>query len=338
MSNSKSVFRKAALSVVAALGLAGVACAQTTDWAAVVEAARAEGEVAIYSAQSQDLLNELGRKFEAEYGVKVIVVRAVETDLWPKVDVEVSSGKGIADIMVGAGVTLLKERGEKGYFVVPQGPAFSDPAFNRDRFLNPTGYYQTGATVLTFNWNTDLLPEGLTDYKDILRPDLKGMIGIPQAKTLGQVDFYRYLTDRYGEEFLVELAALEPQLYAGALPQAQAVVAGEIAVALHALPLESEKAKGAPVDWGLADTPWGTPFFGGILTSAPHPNAAQLLADFMITREGQATLGKLAASVMPGVEGTLMSGDRLRQQDPEVYTADFVKGYVEKWNALFLPK
>lgn len=338
MSDCTSVIRKSALALVAALGLAGAANAQAKDWGAIVEAAKAEGEVTLYSAQSQDLLNELGRKFEDEYGIKVTVVRAVESDLWPKVDVEVSSGKGIADIMVGAGVTLLKDRGEKGFFTAPQGPAFSDPDFNRDRFLNATNYFQTGATVLTFNWNTDLLPEGLKDYKDALRPDLKGMIGIPQAKTLGQVDFYRYLTDRYGEEFLVELAKLEPQLYAGALPLAQAVVAGEIAVALHALPLEGEKAKGAPVDWALADTPWGTPFFGGILTSAPHPNAAQVLADFMVTRAGQETLGRLSASVMPGVEGTLMSGDQLRQQDPAVYTAEFVKDYVEKWNALFLPK
>ena len=40
--------------------------------------------------------------------------------------------------------------------------------------MHDGNYFEVGAAVLTFAWNTDLVPDGLTDYPDLLDPALAG--------------------------------------------------------------------------------------------------------------------------------------------------------------------
>lgn len=328
---------KATLVAGLAFGVTGSALAQDASpkWQAVIDAAKQEGTVTIYSGQGLKQLNDLGARFKAKYGIEVQVVRAVETDLFPKVDVEMQSGNGIADVLVNSSVPVLLEQEQKGYMVPVRGPSFDNPAYNRAKHAPNGTWFQTNATVLTFSWNTDLYPKGLKDYGDILDPELQGKIGIPMAKALGQVDYYLYLTENYGSDFIEKLAALKPHAYVGALPLAQAVASGEIAAALYGEPLIDEKEQGAPVGWGLAPKPWGARFHGMVLKSAPHPNAAQLLADFMVTQEGQEALARKGASVLPDVKGAITTTKDVRDQDLSKLTPEYVKSFQAKWDSLF---
>ena len=54
-------------------------------WQQIVEAAKAEGEVTIYSSNAADALAELGRRFEADYGIRLNVVRDVDANLHQKI-------------------------------------------------------------------------------------------------------------------------------------------------------------------------------------------------------------------------------------------------------------
>jgi iron(III) transport system substrate-binding protein len=80
---------------------------------------------------------------------------------------------------------------------------------------------------------------------------------------------------------------------------------------------------------------WGARFNTSILQTAPHPNAAQVLANFMITEPGQEAIARKAASVLPDVVGTVTTVDKVRVQDLSVLTEDFVAEYQAKWNDLF---
>lgn len=333
-----SLNRRVMVLSAAVLLLSGLspASAQTAAWDKLVEDARKEGGVTIYSSQGLKQLNELGKRFEAKYGIPVQVVRAVETDLWPRIDVEHETGAGIADIMSAAATGPIIERSRKGFAVAPAGPAFDDPVYDKAARVPEGTYFENGAVVLTFSWNTALWPQGLTTYEDILDPALKGKVGVVLARTQSQVDFYLYLTRKYGEEFITRLAAQEPHLYPGVLPIAQAVASGEIAVGLHTESMVDEKAAGAPVESRFLPDPWGARYYGMILKSAPHPNAAQLLANFMITREGQEALSRKAGSVLPDVPGTVAYTKNIAPQDLSKLTQDFVRQYTEKWNALFV--
>src|SRR5437588_28522 len=60
---------------------------------------------------------------------------------------------------------------------------------------------------------------------------------------------------------------------------------------------------------------WGTRFFGTLIKGSPHPNAAQVLADFMVSPAGQAAVAKDESSVVPNVPGALTTNDKVRVQD-----------------------
>lgn len=318
-------------------GAATPAPAEGGDWEAVVEAAAEEGEVTIYSGQGLDQLNELASRFEAEYpDINMEVVRGVESDLAPRVEAENQTGSGIADIFVSASEPWVQAHAEMEWYIEPIGPNFSESEYEAAELLHEGGAFETNAAILTFGWNTERHPDGLEDYPDLLNPDLEGNIGVPEPTAPSFVDFYLYLEEHYGEDFLADLADQEPRIYPSALPMAEALSAGEIAAATFVQVLSDEKEAGAPVDSGLApEEVWGARFFTMILETAPHPNAAQVLADFIITREGQEAIARKNASALPDVPGAVAFIGDVRRQDLEQLTPEAVADFQAEWNSLF---
>ncbi len=224
----------------------------------------------------------------------------------------------------------------RAWFVAPVGPAFDDPAYDKAANLNDTGYFTSTAAILTFGWNTDRYPKGLKDYSDLLDPELAGgKIGVIEPSAPSIVDFWQYLEENYGADFVTKLAAQDPKIYPSSLPMAQALTSGEIAAGSFVQVLSDEKAKGAPVDSGLAAEVWGARFNTSILETAPHPNAAQVLANFMVTEPGQEALARKSAAVLPNITGAVTTVDKVRVQNLDVLTPEFVADYQAKWNSLF---
>jgi iron(III) transport system substrate-binding protein len=149
------------------------------------------------------------------------------------------------------------------------------------------------------------------------------------------VDFYQFLEAQLGPDFLTKLAAQKPKVYPSGLPIAQALTSGEVAATVYAIPLVDEKAQGAPVDWGLPEKVWGARFSTVVLKGASHPNAAQLLADFMISPEGQAALARKSASVLPDTPGAVTTVAKVAPQDLTKLTPDVVTAYTAKWDGMF---
>ncbi|WP_323039005.1 ABC transporter substrate-binding protein [Gemmobacter sp.] len=322
---------------MAAATLAAPAIAQTVspEWQKVIDAAKAEGSVTIYSSQGLKQLNAMAEAFTAKYGIKVEVVRAIDADLIPKVTVEFETGKGIADVVVNSSLITVKDQVGKGYFVPVTGPAFDNPDYKRAERMHDGVVFESNATILTYSWNTELVPDGIKDYDDIFDPQLEGLIGIPRASVSTIVDFYFYLMENYGEDYVEKLAAMKPRVYPSALTMAQALSAGEVGVILFGEPQVDEKAAGAPVESGFAKTIWGARFYATVAKVAPHPNAAQLLANFMVTPEGQSAIARKAASSLPGVTGAVAYMDDVRRPDPAKLTAENVKAFQEKFTRLF---
>jgi iron(III) transport system substrate-binding protein len=325
------------LAVVLGLALPTVAAAQTVtpEWQKVIDAAKKEGSVTIYSGHGLAQLNDLAARFKRQYGINVLVVRGVDADINPKVDIELETGRGIADIYVTTDKARLAMMGQKGYMVPVVGPSFNNPAYKRAENAPNGTYFATSGSVITFGWNTDLLPNGLNDYNDAIKPDLKGLIGIPNAQSPFLVDYWLYLMENFGKDFPERLAGLKPRTYPGALPLQQAVTSGEIAVALYGQPLIDEKESGAPVDWKLNSNPFGATFYGVVLKTTPKPNAAQLLADFMVTESGQEALGRKASSVLPNIKGAVGETGKMRQLNLERVTPETISAFQARWNKLF---
>jgi iron(III) transport system substrate-binding protein len=94
------------------------------------------------------------------------------------------------------------------------------------------------------------------------------------------------------------------------------------------------KAQGAPVNFALPRKgAWNAPWYAMVLRRAPHPNAAQLMASFMVTPEGQAAVNKGYGSVLPRVSGTFSVP--FRKQKLANLTPQKVQAYQAYWNSLF---
>jgi iron(III) transport system substrate-binding protein len=314
------------------------AASDTAAWDAIVAKAKQEGKVTIYSSQGLDVLNDLAAKFKDKYGITLEVVRGIDSELIPKVDAENQTGKNVADVFAFASAQWGVDNAAKGMFVAPAGPAFDDPAYNKASNVSADGtQFVSTAAVFGYAWNTDRYSNGMKGYADALDPALAGgKVGVIDVHTSTVlVDFYQYLEAQMGPDYLTKLAAQKPKIYPSGLPMAQALTSGEIAATVYAGPLVDEKAKGAPVDYGLPDKVWGARFNTVILKAAPHPNAAQVLADFMITKEGQEALARKSASVLPNITGAVTTVDKVAKQDLTKLTPDVVAAYQAKWDAMF---
>lgn len=312
---------------------------ESAEWQKIVAAAEDEGKVTIYSAQATNNLNEFAARFSEKYpDIEIEAIRLTDGESTPKVEIEKQSGQRFADMWVIYSASTVEAKvAEGGWFVEPAGPNFSEEGGYLPEYLHDGGYFEAGAAVLTFGWNTDIYPEGVDDYTDLLDPALGGgkIATIDASVSPSAVDFYYFLEDTYGQDFLEQFGAQEPRLYPSAVPIGEALGSGEVAVAAFTLPLTAQIEAGAPVEFALAEQSWGTRAYASILDGAPHPNAAQVLADFMVSAEGQAAIAKDQSAVRPDVPDTLTTNDRVRVQDLAELTPEKVQAYLVEWDKLF---
>ncbi|MGW4481682.1 ABC transporter substrate-binding protein [Rhodococcus triatomae] len=307
------------------------------EWQQVIEDAKAEGTVTIYSSNTTEQLTELASRFQNEYGIRVDVVRDVDANLHQKIGAELTTGNMVADVVLQATPAWSEQLGSAGNLTAPVGPAVTESEYDAAALLRPGHDFVTNASVGTFAWNTDRLPEGLTGYEDLLDPALAGgKIGTVLPTSAAHIDLYEnYLDEVGGADYMERLAAQKPRIYPGAQPLAQALASGEIAAATFVQDQTKEAEAGAPVASGFDDTVWGGPMYAGILTDAPHPAAAQLLANYLVTPAGQEAISFRAASVLPGIASAVITIDKVAPQDTAAMTPEALEALKTRFNQLF---
>jgi len=279
--------------LIGAAALLASECAYSID-AATIAAAKKEGEVVWYSTQ---IINQLVRPvttaFEKKYGIKVRYIRANATEVAVKILNESHAGNVQSDVFDGTSTVVPLER--EGYVLQWQPEAAQAyPAIYRD----PQGYWvASNIYVNTPGYNTSLIPKGSEPktYRDLLDPKWRGKIawvGLPTAS--GGAGFIgtvlAEMGDKDGMAYLREFAKQKvTNLAVSAREALDQVIAGEYPMALQIFNHHAviSAKKGAPVDWIKMEPATGTLSVISIHKSAPHPNAAKLLVDFIISREGQ---------------------------------------------------
>ena len=243
----------------------------------LVAAATEEGKVTIYSSQGLDALEEMASNFEAKYpGIDVEVVRGIDSDLAPKVEAENQTGQGIADVYVNASLSWVVDHAEQGWFLPVEGPELTGQgAYDAEQYVHDGNYFEVGAAVLTFAWNTELYEAGVTDYPDLLDPALQGQMGVIEPTAPSIVDFYLWLEEtlrrgvrraarRPGAPHLPELAA--HRRGAGRRRDRGHPVL-RAADARAARRPRARRSSSASVRRGA----WGARFFGMVLTLGAEP-------------------------------------------------------------------
>lgn len=278
------------IAVVASL----VAPAAHAADAAMIEAAKKEGEVVWYTTQIiSQLVRPVTAAFEKKYGIKVRSIRANSTELSVKIINESRAGKPQSDVFDGTStvVPLKKE----GYVLKWQpDPAKAYPA----KYKDPEGYWvANNLFFLAPGFNTSLVPRGSEPrtYQALLDPKWRGKMAWSTSPTSsGGPGFIGTVLTEMGEAngmaYLRELAKQKVvNVGAAAREVLDQTIAGEYLVALQIFNHHTviSAKKGAPVDWIKMEPVTGTLSVISVHKDAPHPNAAKLLVEFIISPEGQ---------------------------------------------------
>ncbi len=271
----------------------GVAPTMAAD-ASLVAAAKAEGHLAWYTTQIIDQLSRpVGEAFERVYGVKVDYTRSDANEGARRIMNESAARHVEADVFDGvASPALVKQNLVMDY--VPES-ARRLPA----KYIDRAGHWlATNLYVYTLGVNTDLTPKGREPktFADLLSPQWKGrMAWSGRASTSSAPGFigavFAAMGEDKGQAYLRELARQDiAPVSVSARQLLDQTIAGEYAIAIEILNNHAaiSMGKGAPVIWAPLETSLVAMSVISATREAPHPNAAKLFLDFVMSPQGQA--------------------------------------------------
>lgn len=257
-----------------------------------VEAARKEGEIVWYTTMSLDQSKEFMDRFLKKYPfLKPSVFRSGGGALLNRVVSEGKAGKYLFDVVHGTGeiVLPLMDLGLVGTYASPERKMIADDL--KDTKGHWTSVY-VNSVVLGFNKNLVKRENLPRTYDDLLQARWKGRkISLDDSYTT----FFQGLISSWGKDkavaYLRKFAEQEPVIMRGSTVRAQLAAAGEFPLVIaYANIIQYLAEKGAPIDWlplEPAIISVNTVMLGA---RASHPNAARLLVDFTLSKEGQEKL------------------------------------------------
>jgi iron(III) transport system substrate-binding protein len=289
----------------AALALPGVARAQARGTAPelaayagadrqarLLEGAKKEGPLSIYtSAQGEDL-GALVAGFEKKYGLKTTTWRAGSEKVLQRAVTEARGNRHTVDIVETNGPELESMSREK-VLVAVKSPYLAQLI---PQALRPHGeWVGTRLNVFVQAFNTKLVKkeELPKTWEDLLNPRWKGRLGIEQEDQDWLAGVCAELGEAKGLKLFRDIVAANGiSVRKGHTLLTQLVVSGEIPLALTVYNYKPEqlKAKGAPIDWFHIGTPIARANGVAMAKAAPNPHSAVLFYDYEISEEGQKIL------------------------------------------------
>jgi len=260
----------------------------------VIEAAKKEGTVSLYTSASTGPSNAAAEAFKKKYGINVSVYRAGSADVATRVRTEESAGRPQADALIIEEPALSLVASYLANYDSPER-ASVDASY---RAPNST-LIRMYMSQLAWNTNAVKPADAPKDWQDLLNPKWKGKFGSLDPHVTATTLAWQVMVEKlYGPSFLPAFGANKPKLYASTNAMSQAIVSGEIDMGVtNSFGVIQLKDTGAPIE-GM--TPKNTVLFGGniaVFSKAPHPNAARLFCDFCCSAEGQTVINVAGATI-----------------------------------------
>src|SRR6266550_426865 len=264
----------------------------------LVGGAKAEGKVVWYTSLAGSSYKELAQGFEKKYpGVKVDVYRAASNELMAKITAEANARQYLVDT-IETTLPLLKSLREDGLLAVYKSPYLAKyPARAKESSGNGLYYWGVNRSEerrVGFNPNLIAANAMPKNFDGLLNPQLKGKMGMTTSET--GVRMMGAMLKFKGEEFVRKLRAQDISLQSiSGRAMADMAISGEVPISPsifrdHAM---ESKLKGAPINWVPMEAVPTNAGATAIIYKAPHPYGAVLMADFILSPEGQKILEDL---------------------------------------------
>jgi iron(III) transport system substrate-binding protein len=257
----------------------------------LIDGARKEGQVTLYSSAALPDVNALIGPFEKKYGVKVQVWRGSSEDIRYRAMTEYRGGRHEVDVAETAGSDmepLVREHLLREIATPVSAELIPQATFPHHRWI------ATRLVVFTGAYNTDLiraadLPKR---YDDFRAPKWKGKLGIEAEDARWFMAIVNAMGEQKGMRLFRDIVAANGMsVRKGHTLLANLVATGEVPFALtpYSYKVDQLKAEGAPIEALYLPPVVALPTGAGVFQKAPHPFAAMLLVDFFLT-EGQQIL------------------------------------------------
>jgi iron(III) transport system substrate-binding protein len=274
--------------------------------APLVAAAQREGKVVILAPPDTQVRQALPAAFKARYGVTVDYLGGRSSESAGKMRAERDAGVYTVDVAL-AGIQTMATIFYREKMLVPLRPLLVDPdvldpaKWKRGKlwFMDPEEQYILrlfNTAGANFYVNTQFAkPADFHLARDLLDPKWKGKISMhdPTVPGTGSNQAARFYV-QFGEDYVKRLYVdQQPGIARDRRQITDWLARGRYPISIDAERDEVERLKkdGLPVDavYNLPDMP-GTLSAGvgevAVMDHAPHPNAAQLFANWIASREG----------------------------------------------------
>jgi iron(III) transport system substrate-binding protein len=256
----------------------------------ILEGAKKEGRLVLYTGMDVEEANQYTKEFNKKYPfIKPDVFRSSGEKVQARFLVEHRAGVHNADIFQTSIVQVyqLKNAGLLAKYVSEESTAYPEG------FKDPLGHWTAFYLIpYVIGYNTKLVApkDAPNSYEDLLQPRWKGQISLETEEYQWFYHLVQILGKEKGHDYMRRLAGQNLQMRKGHTLLAQLVAAGEMAMAVvvYSNRVERMKNSGAPIDWVRFKGPTITAINAiSIPEKAPHPNAAKLFVDYILSKEGQ---------------------------------------------------
>jgi iron(III) transport system substrate-binding protein len=256
----------------------------------LIQDAKAEGDLSLYTSMTSDVAEAVTKAFSEQTGVKVSLYRAASETVLQRLLQEASANHPGADVVETDALEMAaigKEKLEVAY------------TGERRDMVGPEGRFETW-TASRYNlfapsWNTTKVPAGQQpkSWEDLADPKWNGQL----AMELSDYDWYLTLYEywrKHGKsdseiDRLFSEMANGAKVVKGHTVMGELLSAGQFSVAASNYSYLVQRAadKGAPVAYQPFVQPViARPQGAALIKTAPHPAAALLFVDWLLT-EGQ---------------------------------------------------
>jgi len=308
--------------------------ARAQSEAELIAGAKKETKVVFWSSMRIEDSRALAAGFEARYPfLKVDIFRAGGEQIVNRAIAEHMAGKTTYDVLNAFALKVIQNKGLLQPYGAPEAAHYPTG------FKDPQNYWvslYSGYNVIGYNTKLVSKADAPKNWDDLLHPRWKGKLGMDDEEYFWHAGMLKYWGDEKGRKYMEALSRQGLQFRNGHALLADLLSIGEFPVTVVVYPdhIEMMKAKGQSVEWAKTTDPILVNLAPvGIAAKAPQPNAAKLLLNYCISKEGQEILQKARrASARHDVPPVIPDMDprklKLVALDPDIPTnAEHVKDF-----------
>lgn len=276
------------------------------SWEKTLKDAKKEGKVVLVGSIRPVFRDQLTRVFPAKFGIDVEVVSSTPTEMVRKMKDERTAGLYLDDIWLGgttAHLLMLKDVRQplEQVLVLPE-------------VLKPEAWWGGGLRWIdkermtlafmayadaTLGVNTDIVRNEIKYFRDLLDTRWKGKIAMYDPTVSGQgLAIFGIMGDKVlGWDFWKQMIKQEPVITRDHRQMTEWLSRGKISASIGSVPeiFEDFIRAGAPIKAIVPGE--GTYLHSSVgalslIQNAPHPNAARVFINWLLTQEGQTIASK----------------------------------------------